>query len=181
MDEPDPSAATDAPPPAPPTPDGSALIVPELQQDPPRPFDGQIWIKVPENIVKIRVGGPRRGRTMVLYAAVSSLVNPWLELGSYIDFVLFMTLGVVVGFQLPVVMLIAAMSRLVDVRWLTRYRRHCLFICAALGAALTPADPVSMVVLAVPLYALFEFGLLLMRVVVRRQEAEDAREAGGTP
>lgn len=148
------------------------LTIPRLAQDPAVPREGQMWIKTPQNVLKIHTGG----RTLIAYLAVSSLVNPWLELGSYISFVLFMTLGVVIAFQLPVVMLVMGMSRLVDPGWLTRYRRHCMFGCAALGAILTPADPVSMIVLAAPLYGLFELGLLLMKAAYRRTspEAEDA-------
>jgi len=163
-------AAPDAPvpqidvPPAPgDAPDQAILTVPRLAQDPAVPREGQIWIKTPENVLKIRTGG----RTLIAYLAVSSLVNPWLELGSYVNFVLFMTLGVVVAFQLPVIMLVVGMSRLMDPAWLARYRRHCLFGCAALGAILTPADPVSMIVLAAPLYGLFELGLLLMKAAYR--------------
>ena len=171
--EPPPPDEAQQGPPEPPAPDG-AVIVPRLEQDPPNPVDGSVWIKVPEGIVKIRI----EGRTMMLYSAVSSLVNPWLELGAYIDFVLLMTLGVVIGFQMPVVMLIVGMTGMVDPAWLARYRRHCLFICAALGAMLTPADPFSMIVLAVPLYGLFELGLLLMRSVARRRAAAESQDAG---
>lgn len=90
------------------------------------------------------------------------------ELGPYISFVLLITLGIVVAFQLPVVMLVLSWSGAVDPAWLAKYRRHCIFACCFLGAALTPADPLSMVLLAIPLYALFELGLLLMRRAYRR-------------
>lgn len=153
--------------------DGRVMTLPMMTEDPPAPVDGQIWIKVPEMAVKVHVFG----RTTVFYSAVSSLVSPWLELGAYIEFVLMMMLGVVLGFQLPVVMLIGAISGLVEPDFLARYRRHSIFVCAALGAVLTPADPLSMVVMAAPLYGLFELGLLLMRQVVKRRKAQEAGEA----
>ena len=42
-----------------------------------------------------------------------------------------------------------------------------------LGAVLTPADPISMVVLAVPLWFLFEFGLKLMKLVYKPRVFDD--------
>ena len=82
-----------------PLPDGTAdeklLTVPRLAEDPAVPREGQMWIKKPQNVLKVHTGG----RTLIAYLAVSSLVNPWLELGSYISFVLFMTLGVVIAFD----------------------------------------------------------------------------------
>ncbi|MCC7146316.1 MAG: twin-arginine translocase subunit TatC [Phycisphaeraceae bacterium] len=98
------------------------------------------------------------------------MVNLLVEGGNYIDFVAWITLGIVVGFQLPVVMLVLGWSRLVDAAFLKRYRRHCIFICFVLGSVLTPADPVSLFVLALPLWALFELGLVLMRVSARSTE-----------
>ena len=161
------------PPDAADAPGQTLLTVPRLDQDPAAPVEGQMWIKTPDNVLKVHIGG----RTLVAYLAVSSLVNPWLELGSYVSFVLLMTLGVVIAFQLPVVMLIAGMSRLVDRAWLARYRRHCVFACAALGAVLTPADPLSMVVLGALLYGLFEFGLVLMRLAPRLVGTDRAEES----
>lgn len=101
--------------------------------------------------------------------ASTSMVNLIVEANQYISFVTLVALGVAVGFQLPVVMLVLGYLRLVDPKWLARYRRHCLFVCAFLGALLTPADLLSMIVLTVPLYALFELGLILMRWAGRRR------------
>ena len=68
-------------------------------------------------------------------------------------------------------MLVLGWTGLVDPAWFSRYRRHCIFLCFVLGAFLTPADLPSMFMLALPLWGLFEFGIVLMRVV-RRKRAE---------
>jgi sec-independent protein translocase protein TatC len=93
-----------------------------------------------------------------------ALIAPRVEIGSYISFVALLALGVVIAFQLPVVLLVLGWSGAVDPAWLAQYRRYALFACFAVGAVFTPADPVSMVVLAVPLYLLFELGLILARL-----------------
>jgi sec-independent protein translocase protein TatC len=65
-------------------------------------------------------------------------------------------------------MLVIGWSGFIDPALVTRYRRHCLFGCFVIGAALTPVDVISMLVLAIPLYDLFEFGLVVMRAAYVR-------------
>lgn len=87
------------------------------------------------------------------------------RVGEYIRFVLYLALGIVIGFQLPVAMMVGGWAGILDANWLSKYRGHALLACSIAGAVLTPSDPVSMMVLAVPLYGLFEVGLLLVRIV----------------
>jgi Tat protein translocase TatC len=96
-----------------------------------------------------------------------------IQASDYIAFVIYLTLGIVVGFQLPVAMLIGGMSGLLDATWLCKYRGHALLVCTVAGAVLTPTDPVSMVVMTVPLYVLYEFGIVLIRITRRRAERPD--------
>jgi sec-independent protein translocase protein TatC len=67
-----------------------------------------------------------------------------------------------------------------DPDWIARYRRHCLVGALVLGALLTPSDPLSMLLMAAPLYLLFELGLLLMRLARGWREAK-RRQAHDTP
>jgi sec-independent protein translocase protein TatC len=49
---------------------------------------------------------------------------------------------------------------------LKRYRKHAFAICAVLGAVLTPSpDPLSMCVIFIPMYLLYELGLWLIILV----------------
>jgi len=134
---------------------------PIRQQNPATPKDGQMWIKMPERQLRVAVGEevyyfmPFQSRSMM---------QPMMDINQYLSFVTWLALGVVIAFQLPVVMLILGWSRLVDPRWLARYRAYCVFVCFGIGAIFTPADPVSMLVLALPLWGLFELGLFLMRL-----------------
>jgi sec-independent protein translocase protein TatC len=96
-----------------------------------------------------------------------------IQASDYISFVIYLALGIVVGFQLPVAMLVGGMSGLLDATWLCKYRGYALLVCAVAGAVLTPTDPVSMLVLMVPLYVLYEFGIVLIRITRRRAESQD--------
>lgn len=150
------------------SPASSPVLLPMLAEDPANPVEGQIWLKKPQNELRLWVGG--RVRSLPLTTA--TLMSPLIEINQYLQFVAVLTLGIVITFQTPVVMLIAAWSGLVRAATLARYRRHCVFICFVLGMFFTPSDALSMLVLAFPLWGLYELGLLLMRLVEKPAEAE---------
>ena len=68
-------------------------------------------------------------------------------------------------------MMILGWTRLVEPSLLSKYRRYCIFVCFVIGALLTPADPISMFALALPLWGLFELGLIVMRLAYRKPTA----------
>ncbi|MFW6060197.1 MAG: twin-arginine translocase subunit TatC, partial [Phycisphaeraceae bacterium] len=151
-------------------PDAPAPIrFPALMRDPAAPEEGMVWINVGENQLKAVIGG----RVRVLAAGTDRLITPMPRLGEYVRFAAFMMLGVVVAFQVPVVMLILGWTGLFDPERVAKARKYALFGCLALSALVTPADILSMIVLAMPLYALFELGLLLMRFAEHRAAPDD--------
>jgi len=150
-----------------------ASRIPELDADPAMPLPGQVWVNRKENALKIQVDG----KTLVAYLAVSSLVSPLIDLAQYIDFVLFMTLGIVIAFQMPVAMMVIGWTGIITAQAIKPYRKHMFFVCFCLGAIITPSsDPLSMTVMATPLYVLFELGLLLMHLTQRKRSEEDEWE-----
>lgn len=149
-----------------------STLIPLVAEDPVNAAEGQIWINTTTSEMKVKFRGLVRSVTL----ATGSAMSPLIEIGDYTDFVLLMMLGVVVAFQLPLLMLIVGWSGAVNPDWIVPYRKHCVFACFFLGAALTPADPVSMLVLAIPLWILFEFGLWMMKAVYRRIGEDSAAE-----
>ncbi len=135
------------------------LKIPVLRKDPLKPTEGDVWINGPEHSFKAFVANDVR----VLSAGPDRLITPLPKAGEYVRFAAFMMLGVVIAFQVPVAMLILGWTGLFEPKRIAKVRKYAIFACAAAGAVLTPTDVFSMVVLAVPLYLLFEFGLLLMR------------------
>jgi sec-independent protein translocase protein TatC len=79
----------------------------------------------------------------------------------YIDFVCKFLLGMGVGFQFPLVVLILVKMGLVTHRQLAHYRRHVLVISLILGAILTTPEVFTQVAMAVPLYLLYEICILI--------------------
>lgn len=95
--------------------------------------------------------------------SVSPEINNTITVGSYMS--MFMSMSLLIGlvFEFPTV--IAVLSRLgVVTRGLLRKgRKYAFVIVLALSALITPADPFSMLVLAAPLYLLYELSILLCR------------------
>ena len=136
---------------------------PVLLEDPVDPPEGSVWLRADQGKLKARVNG----RVRIVGLQNDQLLSPTPQLGQYVKFAAMMMLGVTVAFQLPVVMLVAGWTQLFDPRAIASLRKYALFLAFAAGALLTPTDLLSMVVLAVPLYLLFEFGLLMMKVTYR--------------
>lgn len=93
------------------------------------------------------------------------LVSQQYRIADYVSMIFGFGLAFAAGFQMPVAVLLLGWAHIVNVKLLTKYRKHAIMVCAILGAVLTPADPISMLVMAVPLYLLFELGVILLRVL----------------
>lgn len=144
------------------------LVFPTYEADPVEPKQGQIWINATDGQIRAHYNG----QTRVFLETSSRMMTPMHDLGRFVKFAAMMGLGVVIAFQLPVIMLVLGWSGLIDPTWLTSLRRYALLIAIITGAILTPTDIVSMFVLAIPLYALYEFGLVLMKLVYKAPEEE---------
>jgi sec-independent protein translocase protein TatC len=79
----------------------------------------------------------------------------------YISFVCKFLLGMGVGFQFPLVVLILVKMGILTHRQLAHYRRHVLVISLILGAILTTPEVITQVAMAVPLYLLYEICILI--------------------
>ena len=97
-----------------------------------------------------------------LHADASSvgLTANW-QLAAWIGFIAGLCLGSVVGFQVPLLTLLALRGGLVERSMLTGYRRHIFLVTFIVGALLSPPDPLSMLLVAGPMIILFEVALLL--------------------
>jgi len=87
-------------------------------------------------------------------------IEPMLRVGQYISFVTTLAFVFGIAFQTPLVVVFLERSGLVPVKTMRRYRRYVLLVILIFSAVMTPADVGSMIALAVPMYALYEIGLL---------------------
>jgi len=102
------------------------------------------------------------------------LVDSSLFLNDYFRFVAWMTLIFGIVFQTPLVVLFLVKSGIVPLKTLVRQQKTVILIMCVLAAVFTPPDPVTLVVMAVPLILLYEIGLLAAWITQRRERAEEA-------
>ncbi|HEY8732619.1 MAG TPA: twin-arginine translocase subunit TatC, partial [Candidatus Limnocylindria bacterium] len=90
----------------------------------------------------------------------------------YISFVTTFILGVGLVFEMPVIIFAVTRIGLVSRDWLAKQRRFVLLFVFIAGAIITPTpDPFNQTLVAVPMYLLFELGLLLSRFGGGRRRA----------
>lgn len=110
------------------------------------------------------------------YAGEGVLTIPNME--SALDFPLKMLLAFGLVFELPVVVFFLAKMGLVTHKTLSRNRGYSLVIILIAAAVLTPTgDPFNQLLMAAPLYVLFEISIVVARVFGPKPEAEEG-EAG---
>lgn len=89
------------------------------------------------------------------------------DISSYLDFVLVMFLAFGVAFEFPVVIMLLVLTGIASVTALKTNRAYVLLGVFVVSAFLTPADAISMCMMAVPMYLLYEAGLLIAQMLGR--------------
>jgi sec-independent protein translocase protein TatC len=105
------------------------------------------------------------------FAPTSIAVMPDIE--NYLDFVISMCLAFGATFEVPVVVVILVRMGIVSVDKLKSFRPYIIVGAFVIAAIVTPPDVVSQLALAIPMWLLFELGLLLAPVFVRVTQAPE--------
>jgi sec-independent protein translocase protein TatC len=105
-------------------------------------------------------------------------LEPMITYREYFSFAVNMSLAFGLCFELPIVILLLATLGIVTPEFLRRYRRHALVLCVVAGALLSPGDLVwTTILLAAPLYLLYELSVVLTVIVYRRRRKRAAQAA----
>lgn len=103
-------------------------------------------------------------------------VKMMTDISQYLDFVLMLFLAFGVAFEVPVAVVLLVATGLVKLDVLTRNRGYVIIGIFIIAAILTPPDAVSQCFMAVPMWGLYEIGIIFARVSLRRRsEAAAAR------
>jgi sec-independent protein translocase protein TatC len=109
------------------------------------------------------------------YAPVG--VQMMTDIDKYLSFVLTMFIAFGLTFETPVVVIVLVRMRIVSLEKLKAARPYVIVGAFVVGAVFTPPDVISQLLLAVPLWLLFELGVLLARFVALPVEKTEASEA----
>ena len=111
------------------------------------------------------------------YAPEGVTVTP--DIAQFLDFILTIFFAFGLAFEVPIVTVMLVWSGLVSTDSLKKARPYVFLGAFVAGMLLTPPDAISQTLLAVPVYLLYECGLILARVLIAPKDgAEDAGEAG---
>lgn len=99
-----------------------------------------------------------------LLALFTDIAQPFLRVGEYIGFVSTFLFWLGICFQTPLVLYLLAKLGVVTAQRLAGMRKFAIISAFVLAAVVTPTpDPINQVIVAVPIYLLFEIGILLAR------------------
>jgi sec-independent protein translocase protein TatC len=157
-------------------PTSSPALVPLVEHDPPAPPVGAIWMNVNEGKLKVR--WPDETHSVQLFRDDQrAMVTTHFRIGEYLSFVLVLTVAFGLAFQMPLVVLFLVRSGIVPLAIFRQYRKIVILIIVFIAGILAPPDLLSHLMLSVPMWLLFEVGLLLGARSLRRARAAEAADA----
>jgi sec-independent protein translocase protein TatC len=105
-------------------------------------------------------------------------VSMMTDITAYLDFVLTMFLAFGAAFEVPIAVVLLVLTGVVRLEKLKENRGYVLIGIFVVAALLTPPDAVSQCIMAIPMYLLYEGGLLMARILSKmRRETPDSEEA----
>lgn len=123
---------------------------------------------------------------MPVALAASQIYSNWLGLSAniwqaeeYISFVSKFILGMGLGFEMPVVILVLVKIGIVDYRMLAKGRRYMIIINLILGALLTTPEVLTQILMALPLQVLYEISVWIAWYWERKERKREERERAG--
>lgn len=111
---------------------------------------------------------------------ISTAIHNDFDINEYFSSVTMWVLSCGIIFQLPVLSYFLSKFGLLTPDFLKKYRRHAIIFCFVLSAFLTPPDPVSQVLIAIPLILLFQLAVLMSKIAVRKRKEELDKAFGDT-
>ena len=103
-------------------------------------------------------------------------VTVMTDISKYLDFVITLFLAFGLAFEVPIATIILVATGVTTVDKLKKMRAYVVVGAFALGMLLTPPDVISQTLLALPMWALFEIGLVLARFLLPHRDRPEAEE-----
>ncbi|PSQ77710.1 MAG: twin-arginine translocase subunit TatC [Bacteroidetes bacterium QH_7_62_13] len=100
---------------------------------------------------------------------LSPQIENHFDIMTYFSMVSFWALGTGLLFELPVAVYFLAKVGLITPGAMRTYRKYALLVVLGIGAFLTPPDPISQIIVALPLLGLYELSIYIAVYVTRRR------------
>ena len=99
------------------------------------------------------------------------------DINNYLDFVLMLFFAFGVAFEVPVATVLLVVTGMVKIESLVANRGYVLIGIFVIAAILTPPDAISQCIMAVPMYLLYEIGIIMSRIMFKAKLKRQAEEA----
>lgn len=106
-----------------------------------------------------------------LAGATPAGVNFAPDISAYLDFVMTLFIAFGVTFEVPVVVILLVLGNIVSTEKLREARPYVIVGAFVIGAIFTPPDVISQIMLAVPLWILYEFGIVMAGLLQKMKPA----------
>ncbi len=106
-------------------------------------------------------------------------VTVMTDISKYLDFVMTLFLAFGITFEVPVATIILVATGITTIDKLKKMRAYVVVGAFAMGMLLTPPDVISQTLLALPMWLLFEIGLLMSRILLPHRRSGNKNEADG--
>ncbi len=100
---------------------------------------------------------------------VSNQVLNQINLTSYISLVSSLSLVTGLVFELPILVLFLTKIKILSPAFLKKYRRHAFIVILIIAAIISPPDVLSMTIIAIPLWLLFEVSILISSRIIKEK------------
>lgn len=140
--------------------------VPFRYQDPETPANGDVWLAWPD--FKVFVAYTDADGAIAVFEVRQQneyRVTQSYQISKTVSFILLLFLAIAIAFQLPLVLLLLGWMDLVTPKWLRQQRRYAVLVTGLVCAIITPPDIMSMVMMMVPIYGLYELGILMIEYI----------------
>ena len=104
---------------------------------------------------------------------VSDQISNIIDVGSFMSTVLGVSFAGAIAFQLPLLIRLLATLGIIGSESMRQYRKLAVVVLLIFSAVITPPDVVSQILIFVPCYALYEYGIrIARRIEIQREKAE---------
>lgn len=104
-------------------------------------------------------------------------VTVMTDISKYLDFVMTLFLAFGIAFEVPIATIILVATGVTSIDQLTRARGYIVVGAFAIGMVLTPPDVISQTLLALPMWLLFEAGIVMSRILLPHRKTKPAEAA----
>jgi sec-independent protein translocase protein TatC len=122
---------------------------------------------------------------LILSLFLDSFASPSIEMrlsiSTFITFYLMLAGSALVIVLIPVATFLLLRLGVLRLSGVSKARRYLVPLFLLVAAVITPPDPASMIIVFIPLWAVFEMSLLLFRLLLRRQARQEKQEQDGDP